>query len=346
MQKTTVGVIFGGPSGEHDVSLMSAASVMSNLPPERYEVVPIGYTREGQFFSDPNALWMLQKEEIPQTTLSLGEICQELAIDIMFPVLHGPYGEDGRIQGALETLGIPYVGAGVLASAVGMDKISTKRILSALGLPQVPWEMVLEADMEENPGRVIQLLTQHLSLPMFVKPANMGSSVGITKVKKHGDLLAALTTALVYDRRVIVEEGLPDVREIECAILGNDKPEASVLGEIIPDREFYTYEAKYEGGSSLKIPAELPSFLTMQIQSLAKDTFLAIDGSGLARVDFFVTDDERVYINEINTMPGFTRYSMYPQLWEYSGVPYRELLARLLSLAEQRFKKRTPLRRK
>ena len=370
-RKLRVGVIFGGRSGEHEVSLMSAASVLANLDPERYEVVPIGITKEGRWvltgdplkalaeglaaggplrpvalLGDPSAEPKLVALPGPAlsgraavATSSAAAPAPPLpAFDVVLPVLHGPFGEDGTIQGLLELAGVPYVGAGVLASAVGMDKAVMKDLFVRHGLPVLDYVVVKRQEWREMPPRVVDRVTASLRFPLFVKPCNLGSSVGISKVHDLGELAPAIDEAAMYDRKVIIENGLDDAREIECSVLGNDDPQASVCGEILPSREFYDYNSKYlDGTSGLIIPADLPAEAGERVRDIAARAFLALDCCGMARCDFLVSRDAtEVYLNELNTIPGFTKISMYPKLWEASGLPYARLLDRLIELAFQR----------
>jgi D-alanine-D-alanine ligase len=359
-RKLRVGVIFGGRSGEHEVSLMSARSVMSAISPEHYEIVPIGITKAGAWIvgGDPmkalssganqadTAPAALLADPARQAILELsrpqgagGEsILRSTPIDVAFPVLHGPLGEDGTVQGLLELANIPYVGAGVLASAVAMDKAVAKDIFAARGFPIVPHVLVKRKLWEQNPAAVIADVEARIAYPCFVKPACLGSSVGISKVHQRGELGPALDLAAQYDRKILVEKAVEPAREIEVSVLGNDEPAASVAGEIIPCREFYDYRAKYiEERSELIIPAPLPPALSAQIRRIAVEAFLAIDAAGMARVDFLLErGTDRFYLNEINTIPGFTSISMYPKLWEASGIPYSELIDRLIDLALER----------
>jgi D-alanine-D-alanine ligase len=268
-----------------------------------------------------------------------------LEVDVIFPVLHGTFGEDGTVQGLLELADIPYIGAGVLASAAGMDKDVMKRLFRDAGLPVVPWELVLRADWEKDPAAVRKRIERKLRYPLFVKPANLGSSVGITKTHGPLELPAAMNLAAQYDRKILVEKGI-DAREIECSVLGNDAPQASVPGEVVPVNEFYDYEAKYiKEGSDLIIPASLTARQTKRVQELAVRAFQAIDGAGMGRVDFLLDRKTgKVYVNEINTIPGFTSISMYPKLWEASGVPYSQLLDRLIELALERHQEKSHTR--
>jgi D-alanine-D-alanine ligase len=352
-----VGVLFGGQSGEHEVSLVSAHAVMRGLDPARYEVVPIGIAKDGRWVSGPGAFAALaaaaDPKQLPtsfegghgsQETAALvavaepGQILRgEGAVDVVFPVLHGPMGEDGTVQGLLELAGVPYVGCGVLASAVGMDKAMMKAAFAAAGLPLLPWALVRRSDWAREPERVIAWIEGQLQYPMFVKPANLGSSVGISKAKDRAGLAEGLRVAAGYDRRVVVEQGIP-AREIEVSVLGNDAPEASVPGEIIPANEWYDYEAKYlSDASQIVIPAPISLELAGQVRELAARAFLAVDGAGLARVDFLLhTETGELFLNEVNTMPGFTPVSMYAKMWEATGLAYPELLDRLVALALDR----------
>lgn len=356
-RKIRVGVIFGGRSGEHEVSLMSAASIISAIDRDKYEVVPIGITREGRWLlsGDPLKALAAGVEAGNGTPVALlGDPSQRSlvkvegetgvvrasgvgALDVVFPVLHGTYGEDGTVQGLLELANIPYVGAGVLASAVGMDKVTMKAVFSQRGIPVVRHLVFLRREWEQNPEDILRQVETGLGYPCFVKPANLGSSVGVSKAKNREQLAAAMDLAVRYDRKLIVEEGL-DAREIECSVLGNDDPIASVPGEIVPCNEFYDYRAKYiDGKSELFIPADLPPGITREVQRLAVEAFKAIDCAGMARVDFFIARKENlVYVNEINTIPGFTKISMYPKMWEASGISYPELINRLIELAIER----------
>jgi D-alanine-D-alanine ligase len=347
--RLTVAVLFGGRSGEHEVSLVSAASVAKGLH-ESHDVACILIDKGGQ--------WLLQDGATPRPAggvpvflapspgdlgrLRRLEDARELVRpDVFFPVLHGTYGEDGTVQGLLELAGVRYVGAGVAASAVSMDKEMMKALFDRAGLPQVDYRVVRRRDGEE----ALRVLDE-LRLPVFVKPANLGSSVGITKVKTCQALPAALDAAFAFDRKVIVEQGT-DARELEVSVLGNEAPEASVPGEIVPDREFYDYDSKYAADSrtELKIPAPLDAATSAEVRRLAVAAFQAVDASGYARVDFFLERESgRVLVNEINTIPGFTSISMYPKLWEASGLPYPALLARLVALAAERHAARARLR--
>ncbi len=354
--KLRVGVLFGGRSGEHEVSLMSARSILGALDRERYDVVEVGITLEGEWvvgddvlqalldrtaaraeratiLPDPldPALWTVQ-------TAGAGLQLERLAdLEVVFPVLHGPYGEDGVLQGLLELAGIAYVGAGVLCSAVGMDKGIFKDVMRAVDIPVLDSIVLTRSELESSPSGVVERAEQLAPYPLFTKPANLGSSVGITKCRSRSDLLEGLLEAAQYDRRILVERGIAG-REIEVSVLGNEDVQVSIPGEIVPAGDFYTYESKYQDSrSTLLIPAPLSESRAAEVQDLAVRAFRAIDGAGLARVDFLLdTADERLYLNEVNTMPGFTQISMYPKLWEASGLPYSRLLDRLIDLALER----------
>lgn len=354
--KTRVGLLFGGVSVEHEVSLVSARGVAAALDPARFETIPIGIAGDGCWLDPQESARILasaaKRVEAPRESaarlvidpgdggllkLAPGDGAAPVPIDAIFSVVHGWGGEDGRIQGLLDLAGLPCVGAGVLGSAVGMDKQVAKALFQERGLPVGPWRALLRGDWQRDPGGEESRLAEALGFPLFVKPANGGSSVGISKVRRGSDLSRALEVGFAHDRKVVVEQGL-EVREIECAVLGNDAPEPSVLGEIVPSGEFYDYAAKYEDGTSaLRIPAPLEPGLTDSIRSLAVAAFRALDLAGMARVDFFVEKGSgRVFLNEVNTLPGFTPISMYPKLWEATGLSYRELLTRLIELARER----------
>jgi D-alanine-D-alanine ligase len=383
MAKLKVGILFGGRSGEHEVSLLSAASVVNAIDKAKFEVVPIGITKEGRWVTAGHAERLLkgmppEHEERhlragdPEATpgaavLAKGEAIvvppephqksltpfqseatparrasdRAIDVDIIFPVLHGTFGEDGTIQGLLELADLPYVGAGVLGSAAGMDKDVMKSLFRAAGLPIVKHVTVLRGDWEEEPAKSEKLVEKSLKFPVFVKPANLGSSVGISKAHNRRELGPAIYEAAKFDRKIVIEQGVGGknkAREIECSVLGNDHPEASVPGEIVPGKEFYDYSAKYlDEGSQLIIPAKLTKSETKKIQELAIAAFRAVDCSGLARVDFLMDPKSRkLYINEINTMPGFTAISMYPKLWAASGLRYPDLIEKLIKLGMER----------
>src|SRR5436305_70371 len=385
MEKIRVGILFGGRSGEHEVSLLSAASVLNAIDKEKYDVVPIGITKEGRWLTAEHAENLLAgKLQIeprnlragdpdmtePAAVLHRGEAAvfppeplhrdkglvpfqtdasplrrasdRAINVDVIFPVLHGTFGEDGTIQGLLELADIPYVGAGVLGSAAGMDKDIMKSLFRAAGLAIVKHVTVLRSEWESAPNKVQKLVESKLKYPVFVKRANLGSSVGISKARDRKELGPAIDEAAKFDRKIVIEEGVGGkknkAREIECSVLGNDKPVASVAGEIVPAAEFYDYTAKYQDeGSQLIIPAKLTKAETKKVQELAIAGFRAVDCSGLARVDFLMDPKSRkIYLNEINTMPGFTSISMYPKLWAASGVGYPELIGRLIDLGLER----------
>jgi D-alanine-D-alanine ligase len=356
VDKIRVGVIFGGRSGEHEVSLRSAEAVINAMDKSKYEIVPIGITKQGRWLmsKDATALFpqaVLDASEPSEVTIigdptrrglmhlensTSGGILSE-PLDVVFPVLHGTYGEDGTIQGLLDMAGVPYVGNGVLASAAGMDKIVMKRLFIAAGLQVAEYEYFLRSAWQADSSRILDGIEARLGFPVFTKPANLGSSVGISKSGNRAELVEAIDDAARYDRRVIVERAISG-REIEISVLGNDNPIASLPGEVIPGHEFYDYEDKYiDNLSKTIIPAELPDATIELIQKNAIIAFQAIDGAGLARVDFFVENETgRVIINEINTMPGFTSISMYAKMWQASGVGYAELIDRLIALAIER----------
>ena len=373
MKKLRVGVIYGGRSGEHEVSLASAAAVFQNLDPARYEPVAIRIEKDGRWSltnrppqiasaaaviessnrsaADDGREAHLVAHPGGDTLLTIDRASNHpavsgLALDVVFPVLHGPYGEDGTVQGLLELANVPYVGAGVLASAVGMDKAVMKLVFAARGLPIVDYEVVLKRDWTRDQRAIMHAVVSRLGFPVFVKPANLGSSVGISKAKHATELKAAIDLAAEFDRKVIVEAAVPRAREIECAVLGNDSLDASVPGEIIPSREFYDYQAKYiDDDSKLIIPAPLTEAQTEEVRTLAVAAFKAIDGAGMARVDFLLAGDSGLlYVNEVNTIPGFTTISMFSKLWAASGVDYPTLLDRLIALAIERHSEKQQLR--
>jgi D-alanine-D-alanine ligase len=385
MRKLRVGVLFGGRSGEHEVSLLSAASVLNAIDKEKYEVVPIGITKEGRWLTSEHAENLLTGKLVleprnlragdPETTspaavLARGESVvvppepmhrrsglvpfqtdaplarrasdRAINVDIIFPVLHGTFGEDGTIQGLFELADIPYVGAGVLGSAAGMDKDIMKSLFIAGGIPIVKHVTILRIAWENDAKKVQKLVESKLTYPVFVKPANLGSSVGISKAHNRKELGPAIEEAAKFDRKIVIEQGVggkkDKAREIECSVLGNDEPVASVPGEIVPGKEFYDYTAKYvDEGSQLIIPAKLSKAETKRVQELAVRAFQAVDCSGLARVDFLMDPKtKKIYLNEINTMPGFTSISMYPKLWAASGLAYADLIDRLIELGLER----------
>jgi D-alanine-D-alanine ligase len=393
MKKLRVGILFGGRSGEHEVSLLSAASVLHAIDKNKYEVVPIGITKDGRWLTAEHAENLLQGKIVlesrqlragdPNTTpaaavLARGESVivppepvhrqsglvpfqsdaaltrrasdRAINVDVIFPVLHGTFGEDGTIQGLLELADIAYVGAGVLGSAAGMDKDIMKSLFIAAGIPIVRHVTILRGAWETEPKKIQKLVESKLNYPVFVKPANLGSSVGISKARNRTELGPAIEEAAKFDRKIVIEQGVggkkKKAREIECSVLGNDEPSASVPGEIVPGKEFYDYTAKYlDEGSQLIIPAKLSKVDTKRVQELAIAAFKAVDCSGLARVDFLMEPDSqtksgkksgKIYLNEINTMPGFTAISMYPKLWAASGLAYADLIDRLIQLGIER----------
>ena len=381
MNKLRVGILFGGRSGEHEVSLLSAASVLKAINKDKYEVVPIGITKEGRWLTEAHAERLLRGEAEsgrhlragdPETTpgaavLAKGEAVivppvpqshglipfesaassgqKSIDVDVIFPVLHGTFGEDGTIQGLFELADIPYVGAGVLGSAAGMDKDVMKQLFAGAGLAIVKHVTVLRSQWEKEPKKVTKLVESKLKYPLFVKPANLGSSVGISKAHNRKELGPAIETAAGFDRKIVIEQGVGGkrkARELECSVLGNDEPEASVVGEIIPGAEFYDYNAKYiDEGSRPVIPAKISKKQMKQVQEMAIRAFKSVDCSGLARVDFLMEPkSEKIYLNEINTMPGFTSISMYPKMWEASGLKYSELIDRLIQLALERYQEK------
>ena len=357
VKKIRVGLIFGGRSGEHEVSFCSASSIIKAIDKDKYTVVPIGITKEGRWISPQDSELALQSGKIDgkNTVILLNDsfskslVCidnnQKLdkssaleKLDVIFPVLHGPYGEDGTIQGLLELANIPYVGAEVAASAISMDKDLMKIIFQQKGLPILKWMTIKRKEWQKDKEKILSSIRNGFEYPLFVKPTNLGSSVGITKVHKKEELEKAIDLASSYDRKVLIEEGLEEVREIECGVLGNDEPRASVVGEVKPAGEFYDYDSKYiDEGTQLIIPADLPDEVSQEVQRIALHAFKAVDAAGMARVDFFVSKKEnKIYLSEINTIPGFTSVSMYPRLWEASGIPYSELIDRLIQLALER----------
>ena len=351
-------VVFGGRSDEHDVSLRSARTIMDALDKNQYDVVPIGITRGGKWLAGDDPMQALIGES-PMFALTNGEdvavptsewkiepvVGAEAlmpragseGVDVFFPSLHGPMGEDGTIQGMLELAGVPYVGSGVLGSAVGMDKAMTKVILEQAGVPQLPWTLVTRQQWRTQPDEVIARIERALPYPVFVKPANMGSSVGVSKAKNRDDLTTAINEASHFDRRVVVEQGV-EGRELEMSVLGNDAPITSGVGEIRPSAEFYDYASKYLNDSAeLIIPADIEPETQLEMEKIAIESFIALDLAGLARVDFFLENQtNQIYLNEVNTMPGFTSISMYPMLWQQAGISLPELVNRLVELALER----------
>jgi D-alanine-D-alanine ligase len=378
-KKLRIGVLFGGRSGEHEVSLLSAASILKAIDRTKYEVVPIGITRQGQWLNAADAQHLLagngadspkpqkakksakksaskaiQRNASAELAQHSGSLNQTL--DVIFPVLHGTFGEDGTIQGLFELADIAYVGSGVLGSATGMDKAAMKQLFAAADLPQTPHIALIRSEWKADPKRCTRLIEKSLAYPVFVKPANLGSSVGISKVHDRSELAPAMDLAAGFDRKLIIEQGVggpgAKPRELEVAVLGNDSPEASVVGEIVPGAEFYDYDAKYHSDASVPIiPAKLSQSQAKQIREMAIAAFRACDCAGLARVDFLMEPDmparkgkktrkPRIYLNEINTMPGFTSISMYPKLWGASGLSYKKLIDRLIALAAERHREK------
>ena len=377
MGKLRVAVIFGGRSGEHEVSLVSAQSVMAALSPNRYEVTPVGITRNGAWIVGSNPVLSLEQEDFSGTRSAamfadpskrglwasveatglaaadqeaglsqvggrMGKLATLSQVDVVFPVLHGTFGEDGTVQGLLELAGVPYVGAGVLSSALAMDKIAFKDVVRSHGLPIPDYVWTTRRQWLADPDTWLDRIEEKLGYSVFTKPANLGSSVGICKCDDRDELRAGINEAARYDRRILVECAVAHAREIEVSVLGNENPTASVAGEIIPSREFYDYAAKYvdtgEDASKLLIPAPMDAEMMKRVQALAVETYLAIDGAGMARVDFLLNGETgELYLNEVNTIPGFTPISMYPKLWEATDVPYPQLLDRLVDLALDRF---------
>jgi D-alanine-D-alanine ligase len=391
-KKQRIGILFGGRSGEHEVSLLSAASILKAIDKKKYDVVPIGITKEGRWVTAADAHALLTGKQAPENPRLAGDPASTptaallkrgeaviippvpaeslqplqlsasavaatqpaLDIDVIFPVLHGTFGEDGTIQGLFELADIAYVGSGVLGSSVGMDKAAMKKVFAAAGLPQTPWLAMLRSEWRANPRACTKKIEAELKYPLFVKPANLGSSVGISKVHDRSELAAAMDEAASFDRKLVIEQGVGGAgakpRELEVAVLGNDSPEASVVGEIVPGAEFYDYEAKYLSDASVPIiPAKLTAAESKQIRQMAIEAFKACDCAGLARVDFLMepaakgkksAKKPRIYLNEINTLPGFTSISMYPKLWGATGLPYKQLIDRLIQLAVERHREK------
>jgi D-alanine-D-alanine ligase len=355
MAKVRVGIVYGGRSVEHEVSISSATSILQALDPSRYDVSLIAISHDGRWHIGgpqmlPAAVVNAPEVTLPaipgeRTLVSAGDGKPAAQLDVIVPIVHGTGGEDGCLQGFLELAGVPYVGAGVLGSAIQMDKDVTKRLLQAAGIPVVPWVTVRKHELAAI-ERVVERVVREIGLPCFVKPANTGSSVGISKVKTRGEFGPALREAMRYDEKALVEQAV-DAREVEIAVLGNERPEASVPGEIVPHKEWYDYEAKYvDERTELIVPAKLPEAVVAELQRLATLAFTTLEGAGLARVDFFVEKgSDRIWLNELNSLPGFTEVSMYPRLWQASGVPYPALLDRLVELALERGRSREKLER-
>jgi D-alanine-D-alanine ligase len=357
--KIKLGLLYGGKSAEHKVSMQTALSVIRALDQDKYDIHPIYITETGEWIRGKQLVGPV--EDIAQlqldqtgteispmslsTTIFSGTAAQpQESIDVVFPLLHGPNGEDGTVQGMLELLNIPYVGNGVLASAAGMDKVIMKNLYAQAGLPQVNYAWFIRSEWEQNEEQAYVEVEEKLGYPCFVKPANLGSSVGISKCKNREELIAAFKEAFTFDRKIIVEEGVV-AREVEIGVLGNDNPSCSVAGEIAPKKEFYDYKAKYEDGdTALIIPAQIDETTYNEMKELAIKAFKAIDGTGLVRADFFLTPDGKLLINEVNTMPGFTPYSMFPLLWKHAGVSYPELIEKLVHLAIERHEEKQKIR--
>jgi D-alanine-D-alanine ligase len=345
-KKTKVALIFGGRSAEHEVSLVSASAIYRNIDKSRYDIVCLYITKQGEWKKVSSPLLPPARLASSGPAFSflpweMSQLQRRVRADIYFPVLHGPYGEDGTIQGLLEMANVPYVGAGVLASAAGMDKVIMKALFASSGVPVVKHRAFTDTEWEKHRGSVFSLLRKEFSLPFFVKPANLGSSVGISKVKAWAEAAGALRRAFRYDRKILVEAAVSG-REIECSVLGNDDPEASLPGEVIPSREFYDYRDKYlEGKTRFRIPAPLPASKVKEVQRLAVAAYKAVGCEGMARIDFFLEEKtDQIYVNEINTIPGFTEISMYPKLWEASGIPFARLIGELIRLGFKRHRKK------
>lgn len=350
-------VIYGGKSAEHDISILTAGSIIKEIYFEYYDVQPVYITKEGTWLKGEalkapvafdQALRLTEGLEARFATVE-GEVSTGIRIQpsdiagsdtVVFPILHGPNGEDGTIQGLFEILDLPYVGCGVLASANGMDKIASKHLFQQAGIPQVPFVPFVKADFKKSPEAIYNRIEGTLRYPVFVKPANMGSSVGVSKATNREELTTAIEEALKYDRRIVVEQGI-DAREVEVAVLGNDEVNTSVVGEVVKQAGFYDYNEKYiNNTTTLQIPAAIPEEVSAKIREYAETAFRAIDGSGLTRCDFFLTETQEVFINEVNTMPGFTQFSMYPKLWEAMGISYKDLVEELIRLALKRYNDR------
>lgn len=361
VSKLKIGVLFGGRSAEHEVSLVSAASVINALDKSKYDIVPIGITKEGRWLSTVNAIQLLKEhapiEQLPEHVLLPDPRKQSLVnisgafpqdahhLDVIFPVIHGTFGEDGTIQGLFELADIPYVGTGVLGSAIGMDKIVAKRLLQQAKIPVTADVAFLFSEYQQKPKPFIALIEKKLGYPCFVKPPNQGSSVGISKAHNKKELIEAIELAGQYDRKILVEKAAIKPREIEMSVLGNDDPKVSLPGEIVPSNEFYDYDAKYvDGKSTAIIPAAIPKSVLKKMQQCAVTAFTALDCAGMTRVDFFLQKNGKFYLNEINTIPGFTSISMYPKMWEATGLKYPDLLDELIRLAVERHEQKKTLK--
>lgn len=354
--KMKLGLLYGGKSAEHKVSMQTALAVINALDYEKFEIYPIYITEKGEWIKGPllegkvntiDALQFSNGESLPPTALAptlFTADSQKSSFDIIFPLLHGPNGEDGTVQGLLELLNLPYVGNGVLASSAGMDKVIMKNIFAQAGLPQVNYVWFIRSEWEKDHVTAYEKVESEIDYPCFVKPANLGSSVGISKCSNRDQLEEAFKEAFQFDRKIIIEQGVI-AREVELGVLGNDEPECSVAGEIIPKVEFYDYKAKYEdGNTALIIPADITNDEYILLEDLAKKAFKSLDCSGLVRADFFLTKDGKAYINEVNTMPGFTPFSMFPLLWKHTGVEYPELIERLVQLGLERYQEKQKIK--
>ncbi|WP_107943339.1 D-alanine--D-alanine ligase [Metasolibacillus fluoroglycofenilyticus] len=347
-----IGLVYGGKSAEHEVSLSTATAVIKAVDFTSYEVYPIYITLDGEWRTGPQLtapvetegqLQFTREESKPNNITEFIEAHNAIQFDVIFPLLHGTNGEDGTVQGLFEVLNIPYVGNGVLSSAAAMDKVIMKQLFEIAGLQQVPYIYFIRSEWKSNPQSVVEKCEKQLIWPLFVKPANLGSSVGISKVNNSEQLIEAVELALQYDRKIVIEQGIV-AREVEAGVLGNDEPQVSVAGEIKPTTEFYTYDSKYKDGSTaLIIPTELSTQASEQLKDMAKRAFKILDCAGLVRADFFVTAEDKVLINEVNTMPGFTPFSMYPLLWQNTDVPYSQLIDRLIQLAVERYEEKQQL---
>ncbi|RLQ93183.1 D-alanine--D-alanine ligase [Falsibacillus albus] len=343
--KTKLSLLYGGKSAEHKVSLQTAKAVIQALDPAKYEIQPIFITTEGQWIKGPllngpvetvKELEFSEGDAVAPNALAVALTNTDSDSDVIFPLLHGPNGEDGTVQGMLELLNLPYVGNGVLASAAGMDKVIMKNLFAQAGLEQVKYVWFVRQTWKQNPENAYSEVEEALGYPCFVKPANLGSSVGISKCTNRDELAQAFEEAFQFDRKIIIEEGVT-AREIEIGVMGNDAPECSVAGEIVPKKDFYDYKAKYEDGdTALIIPADIDDETYSAMKDMAVDAYKALDNSGLVRADFFLTKEGRILINEVNTMPGFTPFSMFPLLWKHTGVEYPELIEKLVALAKER----------
>jgi len=354
MTKENICIIYGGKSAEHDISILTAQSVINAMDKEKYSVDTIYITNEGEWIKGPAITSKIEDAEDLRLTSSVSASLTEMLsqstaghdYDALFPLLHGPNGEDGTIQGLFEVLDLPYVGNGVLAASSSMDKLVMKQLFANRGLPQLPYVSFLRSEFEKYRTNILELVDNKLEYPVFVKPANLGSSVGISKCNDREELVTGIEEALQFDRKLVVEQGV-SAREIEVAVLGNDHPETTLPGEVIKDVEFYDYKAKYKDGKvKLAIPADISMETAETLRNMAVEAFKATDCSGLVRADFFVTEDETIYINETNAMPGFTKFSMYPLLWENMNVSYSELITRLIELAKERYKEKKKIKYK